>query len=48
MQTKFHWNTLEYIYALGLTKSLFVHYFLVENSKNSNLEVFNYGNPCMF
>jgi hypothetical protein len=30
------------IYAIGLTKSIFVHYFLVENLKNSNLEVINY------
>jgi hypothetical protein len=42
MQTKFHWNPLEMIYAIGLTKSIFVHYFLVENLKNSNLEVINY------
>jgi hypothetical protein len=29
-------------FALGLTKSLFMLYCLIENSKNSNLEVFNY------
>jgi hypothetical protein len=27
MQNKFIWNPLEKIYALGLTKSLFMHYF---------------------
>jgi hypothetical protein len=30
------------MYALGLTKFLFMHYFLVDKSKNSDLEVFNY------
>jgi hypothetical protein len=35
---------MEQIYAVGLTKYLFVHYCLVENSKNSNLEESNYKN----
>jgi hypothetical protein len=41
-------NPLEYIYALGLTKSLFMHYCLVDNSKKSNLEEFIYKNLRMF
>jgi hypothetical protein len=44
MQTKFHWYPLEQIYTVGLTKYLCVHYCLVENSKKSNLEEFNYKN----
>jgi hypothetical protein len=44
MQTKVHWIPLEQIYSTCLTKSLFVHYCLVENFKKSNLEVFNYKN----
>jgi hypothetical protein len=44
-QTNFHWNSLEHIYTMDLTKSLFVHYCLVENSKKSNIEVINYKNP---
>jgi hypothetical protein len=31
--------------AIGLTKSLFVHFLPIENSYKSNLEVFNYKNP---
>jgi hypothetical protein len=46
MQTKVHWIPLEQISTVGLTKSIFVHYCLVENSKKSNLEVINYKNPC--
>jgi hypothetical protein len=38
-------NPLELVYELGLTKSLFMHYGLVDESKKSNLEVFNYKNP---
>jgi hypothetical protein len=38
IESEFHWNALEQIYAVGLTKSLFVHYCLVENSHTSNLE----------
>jgi hypothetical protein len=37
-------NTFEQIYAMGLTKSLWVHYCSVENYKNSNLEEINYKN----
>jgi hypothetical protein len=44
MQTKFHWNSFEHIYAVGLTKSHFVHYCSIENSYKSNLGVFNYTN----
>jgi hypothetical protein len=44
MQSKFLWNPLEQIYPVAMTKYLFVHYCLVENSKKSNLEVFNYKN----
>jgi hypothetical protein len=37
-------NPLEQIYAVGLTKSFFVQNCLVENSKKSNIEVFNNKN----
>jgi hypothetical protein len=46
MQSKFLWNPLEQIYAVGLTKSLFVHYCSIENSKKSNLEIINYKISC--
>jgi hypothetical protein len=38
LQTKFHCNPLEQLYAVGLTKSTFVYYFCVENPKNQNLK----------
>jgi hypothetical protein len=50
-------NHLEKIYAVDLTKSIFVDYCFVQNSKNSNLEYIIYKNPynikylifaCMF
>jgi hypothetical protein len=37
LQSKFCMNPLEQIYAVGLTKYLFVHYCLVQDSKNLNL-----------
>jgi hypothetical protein len=33
IRNKFLYNPLEYIYALGLTKSLFIHYCLLDKSK---------------
>jgi hypothetical protein len=45
MQSKILWNPLELISTVDLTKSVFVHYCLVENFKNSNLEENNYKNP---
>jgi hypothetical protein len=45
MHIKLCLNPLKRIYAIGLTKSAFVHYYIVENYKNSNLGVFNYKNP---
>jgi hypothetical protein len=45
MQTKFYWNPLQ-IYVIGLTKSLFVHYCLVDNSYKSNIVTFNYKILC--
>jgi hypothetical protein len=44
MQTKFGWIPFEQMSTVGLTKSVFVHYSLVKNSKKSNLKVFNYKN----
>jgi hypothetical protein len=41
-------NPLELIYALGLTKSMFMHYCLVDNFKKLNLEEFIYKTLCMF
>jgi hypothetical protein len=35
-------NTIDQMYSVGLTKSLFVHYFFIENFKKSNLEEINY------
>jgi hypothetical protein len=46
LKTKFHWNPLEQLYAVGLTKFIFVYYFFVENSKKSKLEAFICKNPC--
>jgi hypothetical protein len=48
MQSKFRMDPPEKIYALGLTKSLFMHYCLVDKSKKSNFEEFIYKNLCMF
>jgi hypothetical protein len=47
-QSKFRMDHPEKIYALGLTKSLFMHYCLVDKSKKSNFEEFIYKNLCMF
>jgi hypothetical protein len=33
IRNKFLYNPLEYIYALGLTKSLLIHYCLLDKSK---------------
>jgi hypothetical protein len=44
IENKFLWNPLELLLAIGLTKSIFVHYGLIENSYKSNLGVFNYKN----
>jgi hypothetical protein len=46
MLTKFHWNPLEYVYLVGLTKFIFMHYSSVENSKKSKFKVFIYKNLC--
>jgi hypothetical protein len=48
MQSKFLMDPPEKIYALGLTKSLFMYYCLVDKSKKSNFEEFIYKNLCMF
>jgi hypothetical protein len=45
IQNRFLWFSLEYNFALGLTKSLFVHHCSIENSYKSNLGVFNCKNP---
>jgi hypothetical protein len=46
IQTKFPYNTLEYLFVVGLTKSLFMHYFLEDKSKKSNIVEINYQ-KCM-
>jgi hypothetical protein len=33
---------------MGLTKFIFVHYYLIGNSFKSNLEEINYKNMCIF
>jgi hypothetical protein len=48
MQNKFLWDPLEYIYAFGLTKSLFMDYCITRNSKNEKVEEIIYKNPYMF
>jgi hypothetical protein len=48
IQSKFCMNPPEEIYALGMTKSLFMHYCLVDKSKKSNFEEIIYKNLCMF
>jgi hypothetical protein len=35
MQSKFSWNPFEYFHAVGLTKYVFMHYYLVENLMKS-------------
>jgi hypothetical protein len=45
MQTKLHWNPFEQINVVGLTKFIFVHYCVVENSKKSRFEEIDYKNP---
>jgi hypothetical protein len=45
MQIKLCMNPLKQIYSIGLAKSAFVYYCIVENYRNSNLGVFNYKNP---
>jgi hypothetical protein len=42
MQSKFIYNPLDYILAVCLTNSIFVHYCRVENSCKLKTEVFNY------
>jgi hypothetical protein len=44
IQDKFPWIPLHEIFAIGVTKSHFVLYVLVENFYKSNLGVFNYKN----
>jgi hypothetical protein len=44
IQSKFLYNPLEQIFAIGLTKFIFVLYFLIDNSYKSNIGVFNYKN----
>jgi hypothetical protein len=48
MESKFLWNPLKQIFAIGLTKFLSVHYFCVQNFNNSNMEESIYNNTCMF
>jgi hypothetical protein len=48
IQNKFCINPLQWNYALGLTKYLFMHFCLVDKSKKLNLEEIIYKNPCMF
>jgi hypothetical protein len=38
-QTKFCWTPLGQIYAVGLTKLIFVQYFIMQNYKNSNTKI---------
>jgi hypothetical protein len=41
IQNNFCLNPLEYIYAIDLTKSIFVHHYLITNPNYPNLEVIN-------
>jgi hypothetical protein len=45
MQSNFFMDPLEQFFAVGLIKSMFVHYGIVENSNKSNHEEINYENP---
>jgi hypothetical protein len=39
LETKFHWTPLGQLFTVGLTKSIFVQQFIVQNYKNSNTKI---------